>query len=115
MIALVIQYLLFVLPMVKIWHFSGIFDQRLSLDCGSVKAKFKTVPGCWFLCESCELRFPKFTDNNYTVSSNIHLKADPFLPRSNYVNKSDAFSLFETSVNGNVTFAYIMTFHCTSV
>ena len=25
------------------------------------------------------------------------------------------FSLFETSVNGNVTFAYIMTFHCTSV
>ena len=24
------------------------------------------------------------------------------------------FSLFETIVNGNVTFAYIMTFHCTS-
>ena len=29
--------------------------------------------------------------------------------------KNGTFSLFETSVNDNVTFAYIMTFHCTSV
>ena len=25
------------------------------------------------------------------------------------------FSLFDTSVNGNMRFAYIMTFHCTSI
>ena len=31
------------------------------------------------------------------------------------MEKNGTFSLFETSVNGNVTFAYIMTFHCTSV
>ena len=32
------------------------------------------------------------------------------------MEKNGTFSLFDTSVNGNVTtFAYIMTFHCTSV
>ena len=31
------------------------------------------------------------------------------------MEKNGNFSLFETSVNGNVTFAYIMMFHCTSV
>ena len=31
------------------WHFSGKFDQHLSLYCGSVKPKFKTGPGYWFL------------------------------------------------------------------
>ena len=60
MIALV--NLLCVLQMVKIWHFSGKFDQHLSLYCGCVKQKFKTVLGYWFLWESCELRFQKFTD-----------------------------------------------------
>ena len=72
MIALVIQYFLCVLPIVKIWHFSGKFDQHLSLYCGSVKPKFKTGPGYRFLWESCELQFPKFTDNFGTVSSNIN-------------------------------------------
>ena len=38
-----------VLPMVKIWDFSGKFDQHLSLYCGSIKPKFKTGPGYWFL------------------------------------------------------------------
>ena len=74
-IPLVIQYLHCVLHTVKIWHFRGKFDQYLSLFCGSVKPNFKTGPGYWFLCKSCELRFPKFTDNFGTVSSNIHLKA----------------------------------------
>ena len=31
------------------------------------------------------------------------------------MEKDGTFSLFETSANGNVTFAYIMTFYCTSV
>ena len=68
MIALVIEYLLCVLLMVKIWHLRGKFDQHLSLYCGSVKPKFKIGPGYWFLWESCELWFPKFTDNFGTVS-----------------------------------------------
>ena len=38
-----------------------------------------------------------------------------FYTRWNNVKKNCAFSLFETSVNGNVTSACIMTFHCTSV
>ena len=28
---------------------------------------------------------------------------------------NDMFSLFDASVNGNMTFAYIMAFYCTSV
>ena len=32
----------------------------------------------------------------------------------NNVEKNGTFSLFDTRVNGNVTFAYIMRFHCTS-
>ena len=35
----------------KKWHISGKFDQRLSLYFGSVKPKFKTGPGYWFLRE----------------------------------------------------------------
>ena len=31
------------------------------------------------------------------------------------IEQNGTFNLFETSVNGNVTFAYSMTFHCTSV
>ena len=31
--------LLYVLPVRKIWHFSGKFDQHLSLYCGAVKLK----------------------------------------------------------------------------
>ena len=77
MTPLVMYYLLCVLPMGKTWHFSGKFDQHLSLYCGSVKPKFKTGQGYWFLWESCELRFPKSTDNFCTFSSNVHLKAVP--------------------------------------
>ena len=42
MIKHVIQYILCVLPMRKIWHFSGKFDQHLSLYCGAVKSKLQT-------------------------------------------------------------------------
>ena len=66
-----------VLPMVKILHFSGKFDQHLSLCCGYVKLKFTTGPEYWISWESCELWFPKFTDNFGTVSSNMHVKAVP--------------------------------------
>ena len=38
-----------VLPMGKIRHFSGKFDQDLSLYCGSIKPKFQTGLGDWFL------------------------------------------------------------------
>ena len=38
-----------VLLMVKIWHFSGKFDQHLSLYYGSIKPKFRTGLGYWFL------------------------------------------------------------------
>ena len=31
------------------------------------------------------------------------------------MEKNGTFSLFDTSVNGNVTFAYIMTFYCKGV
>ena len=31
------------------------------------------------------------------------------------MEKNDTFSLFDTSVSGNMTFEYVMTFHCTSV
>ena len=39
-------------------------DQDLSQMTGefTVKLKFKTGPGYWFLWESCELGFPKFID-----------------------------------------------------
>ena len=30
-------------------HFSGRFNQHLSLYCGSLRPKFKTRPGYWFL------------------------------------------------------------------
>ena len=32
-----------------IWHFSGKFDQYLSLYCGPVKPELQTGPGYWFL------------------------------------------------------------------
>ena len=48
-----------------------------------------------------------FSDNFGTVSSNIHLKQFKFLSHWNNVEKNGAFSLFETSVKGNVTLVYI--------
>ena len=44
MIAQVIQYILCVLPMRKIWQLSGKFEQHLSLYFGAVKTKLY-----WFL------------------------------------------------------------------
>ena len=87
MIALVVQYLLCVLPMVKMWHFSSKFDQHLSLYCDSLKPKFKTGPGYWFLWEACELGFPKFTDSFGT--------AVPIFNPLNNMEKNGTFSLFE--------------------
>ena len=55
---LIMQHLLCVLPMKKIWHFNGKFDQDLSLYCGSVKSKFQIGLGGRFLWESCELWSP---------------------------------------------------------
>ena len=49
MIALIIQYLLCVLPMGKMWHFNGEFDQDFSLYCGYVNPKFQTGLGDQFL------------------------------------------------------------------
>ena len=83
-----------VLPVVKIWHFSSKFDHHLSLHCGSTKPKFKTGLLYWFLWESCELRFPEFTDNFGTDSSNIHLNAVQFLSHWHNMERNDAFSLF---------------------
>ena len=64
--------------MVKIQQFSCKYDQHLSLYCASVKPKFKTGSGYWFLWESYELPFPEFTDNFGTASSNLCLKAVQF-------------------------------------
>ena len=104
------QLLLCVLPIRNIRHFSGKFDQHFSLYCGSVKPKLPTGPGYWFL----SMWIPKFTDNFGKVSSKIRLKASKFLAHWNNVKKNGTFILFGTSVNGNVTFACIMTFHCIS-
>ena len=59
----------------NIWLFSSKFHQHLSLYCGAVKLKLQTGPGYWFLWESCEIWFPKFTDNFGIVSSKMHLRA----------------------------------------
>ena len=45
MITLVIQYLLRVLPMGKIWHISGKFDQHLSLLLWFRKTKIQDRTG----------------------------------------------------------------------
>ena len=115
MIGQVIQQLLCVLAMRKIRHFIGKFNQNLSTQCGAVKLKLHTGPGYWFLWKSWEIWFPKFTDNYGIVSSKMHLKAVAILKSHwNNVEKNGTFSLFETSVDGSITFAYIMTFHCNS-
>ena len=48
-------------------------------------------------------------------SSKIHLKAVAIFIPLKYVERNGTFGLFDTSVNGNVMLAYIMTFHCTNV
>ena len=62
-------------PMRKIWHFSGKFDQYLSLYWGAVKPELQMGTRYWFLWESCEIWLPKFTNNFGIVSSKMHLKA----------------------------------------
>ena len=79
------------------------FDQHLSLYCGSVKPKLQMGRGYWFLLESYEF-LQKYT-----------WKQLRFLSHWNNVEIYGTFKLFETSVNGNVTFTYITTFHCTSL
>ena len=90
-----------VLPMVKILHFSGKFDQHLSLYCGSVKPKFKTGPGYGIFCES---RMSYDFQNLLTILAQF-LQISLYISSSNvYPNleKNGAFSLSETSVNGKV-------------
>ena len=58
----------------------------------------------------------KITDNFHVVVSfqKYIWKQLQFLSHWNNMEKNGTLSLFETSVNGNMAFAY-MTFHCTSV
>ena len=61
------------------WERCGIsaakFDKHLSLYCVSIKLKSQTGLAYSFLWESCEVWFPKFTDNFGIVSLKIHFKA----------------------------------------
>ena len=51
-------------------------DQHLSLYCGAVKTKITERTGILYgLWESCEIWFPKFTDNFGIVSSKMYLKS----------------------------------------
>ena len=93
--------------MVNIWHFSGKFDQHLSLYCGSVKAKFKTGPGYWFLLVTISKLLWQFWHSflKYLFKTTVS-----FLPHWNIVEKNGELCLFETGVKETMTFAYIMTF-----
>ena len=85
-------------------------------SCGAVKPILQTGPGYWFLCQSCEVWFPKSTVNCGCFSENSLESSYNFNPiKITCTEKNGSFSLFETNVNDNLTFAYIMTFHCTSV
>ena len=80
---------LYVLPMTKMWCFSG-----------KIWSTFVTV--LWFSktqnnrqdrdIGSCEMWFPKFTDNFGIVSSKIHSKPVQFLSHWNNVEKNGTFS-----------------------
>ena len=41
-----------VIPVRKMWYFSGKFDQHLSLYCGSVKPKLQMGPGRYIFFRS---------------------------------------------------------------
>ena len=65
MIAQVIHWFLHALPMRKIWHFSGKFDQHLTLFCGTanLNQNYRQDRDISF-CESLvRLWFSRFTDN----------------------------------------------------
>ena len=115
MIALVIQYFLCVLPMVKIWHFSGRFDQHLSLYCGSVEPKFKTA-GILVLVNVLWVTISKIYRQfwhgffKYIFKSSFNFYAIEITWR-----KMARSVCLKPVSNGNVTCACIMTFHCTSV
>ena len=104
MIALVVLYLLCVLAMVKIWHFRAKFDQHLSLYCGSENRSSRQsldIDSCESLVSYDFQNLPtilaQFLQSTLKNSSN-------FLTHWNNVEKNGAFTLFETSVNGDVTF-----------
>ena len=100
-----------VLPVKKIWHFSSKFDQHLSLYCGSLKPKLQMGIGYWFFVGYNFQIYWKFWHH----SSKIHLKAVVIFVPLKYVERNGMFGSFNTSVNGNVMLAHIMTFPFTSV
>ena len=80
------------------------------------------VTALWFRkteIGSCESLVSYNFQNLLTILARFlqiyHKKAFQFLPHWYNVEKNGAFSLFETSIKGNVTFAYIMTFQSTSI
>ena len=66
--------LLCVLPK-RTWHFSSKIWSTFVTVLWCSKTEITDGPGYWFLWDSCEIWFPKFTDNFGIVSSKIHLKA----------------------------------------
>ena len=64
-------------------HFKNILAHRKIM----FLAKIRDWTGILVL-ESCEMRFPKFTDNFGTVSSSMHFKAIQFLSHWNNNNKA---------------------------
>ena len=107
MIALVIQYLLCVCYQWQIWHFSGKFNQHLSLYCGSAKPKFETGPGYWFLWVL------------WVTISKMYWQFWQSFFKYTWQNSSNFYPIEITwrKVERSVCLkpAYIMTFHCTSV
>ena len=92
-------------------HFSGKCDQNLSLFCGAVKPNLQTEPECWFLWQSYEIWFPKFTWHFWQFWHGFFKNVLESSYNFNPIKKrKGTFSLFETNVNGNV-----MTFRCTNV
>ena len=100
-----------VLPIRKIGHCSGKIWSTFVTVLWFSKTKLQTTRDICS-CESLVKRdFHKVSCQFWHCS----LKAVTILSNWNNVEKNSTFSLFETIGNGNVTFAYIMRFYCTSV
>ena len=84
--------------MTKMWHFSSKFDQHLSLYYYVVKLKSRRGPEYW-LCESCEIWFPKFTDNFDIISPKIHLKTVTILIPLKWHGENGTFTLCQWQRN----------------
>ena len=97
MSALVKRYRLCVLAIVKMWHFQRKFDQHLSLYCGSATPKFKTGL-LWVMIFKNSLTILAYSFFKYILKSSSNI-----FPIETTWRKKGMFSLFETSVNGNVT------------